>query len=124
MNLTTTLMGKTTNWKRESRQRKGTRWILATLLALLLVITAVHYRSLARRVLLARAATELAEDGVRLNRLIESNRITRPRDLEAAFGQIRQESWLSIMWIQLRGADGAVQARAGVEADPVVPVNL
>ncbi len=85
------------------------------ILLLVLVVAAVlHYRSVEHRKMVKRAAAELAVDGARLRSIIETNRITRSRDLEIAFEQIRQESRLSIVWIHVRDVNSVQGAQIHV----------
>src|SRR5260370_28425812 len=101
--------------------RNRSTWKLWILPSLLLVTAIFHVRSVTRRNLINRAATQLAADGARLKRVIEAGRF---KQLETVFEQARQESRLSIMWVQLRGEDGTVEAGVGPKAEPSFPVEF
>lgn len=94
------------------------RW---SLLGLLVMSDVLLARSVAQRYFVRRAASELATESARLRRAVETGRSTR--ELEAAFEEIRQQSSLTILWVQLRDRDGIVQARAGLDVQPALPVK-
>ncbi len=103
------------------RNARLTRW---TVLGLLIVVNILLARSVAQRHFVTRAASELATERTRLKRLVETGRYHNPQELESAFEEIRQESSLSILWIQLRDQDGSVQAHTGVDTPSILPVKL
>jgi hypothetical protein len=96
------------------------QWLL---LAAIVGSLLVRNESIAREKAINQAAMELAADGARLSRLIETRRFGRSLDVEAVFEQVRRESRLSIVSIQLRGQDGAIEAVAGLKIDSAFPVE-
>jgi hypothetical protein len=95
------------------------RW---SVLGLLVMADLLLARSAAQRHFVNRAASELATESARLREAVETGR--GPRELEAAFEEIRQQSSLSILWIQLRDENGTVQARVEPDTQPALPVKL
>src|SRR5438067_1715318 len=94
------------------------RVAIIILIGLIFAVTFARQRSITRKTILNRVAanrtsTELAAEGFRLRRLIESKGIANSAELEAAFEQMRRQSRLRIEWIHLRETSGDLEAQPG-----------
>lgn len=122
-------MRSISNSSRGPRYGNGSYGILLTILVAVLVsgclIRAIASReSAAKTALLRRVGTELAAEGIRLIRIVQARQFANARQLETAVEQVRQESQLDIVWIQMRSPGGTVLAHAGAQASPTFSVDF